>query len=100
VNFPVAELNWDVDLMSILIHGEVEVSVEPLQLYVVPVLVVQQTAHGNEELSAGGWTHTCRGGEDVKNKSIVAEQCLQLVQKSSNVRFLPRKWDFLSYLQT
>ncbi|TNN55298.1 hypothetical protein EYF80_034488 [Liparis tanakae] len=54
VNFPVAELNWDVDLMSILIHGEVEVSAEPLQLYVVPVLVVQQTARGNEKLSAGG----------------------------------------------
>lgn len=40
VNVPVAELCWYMNLLCVFIHVEVEVSAEPLQLYMVPVLVV------------------------------------------------------------
>ena len=54
VDIPVAELSWYVNLLCVFIHGEVEVSAEPLQLYMVPVLVVQQTTQGNKELTTRG----------------------------------------------
>lgn len=41
VNIPAAEFCRDVNLLSVFIHGEVEVSVESLQFYVVPVLVIE-----------------------------------------------------------
>ena len=40
VNVPVAELCWNVNLLCVFIHYEVKVSAEPLQLYIVPVLIV------------------------------------------------------------
>lgn len=40
MNVPVAELCWYVNLLCVFIHYEVEVSAEPLQLNVVPVLVI------------------------------------------------------------
>lgn len=40
VNVPVNELIWHLNLMSIFIHSEVEMSVEPFQLYSVPMKVI------------------------------------------------------------
>ena len=40
VDVPVAELSRHVNLLGVFVHGEVEVSVEPLQLHMVPVLVI------------------------------------------------------------
>lgn len=54
VHVPVAELSWHMNLLCVFIHGEVEVSAEPLQLYMVPVLVIQQTTQTNEQLTARG----------------------------------------------
>lgn len=44
MNVPVTELIWHSNLMSIFIHSEVEMSVEPLKLYYVPMKVIQQAA--------------------------------------------------------
>lgn len=49
-----AELSWDVNLPGVFVHAEVEVHVEPLQLYTVPVLVIQQAAQRNQRLPARG----------------------------------------------
>lgn len=40
VDVPVNELIWHLNLMSIFIHSEVEISVEPFQLYSVPMKVI------------------------------------------------------------
>lgn len=40
VNVPVIELIWHLNLMSVFIHSEVEMSVDPFQLYSVPVKVI------------------------------------------------------------
>jgi len=69
MNVPVAELGWYVNLTSVLVHGEVEVSAEAHQLHMVPVLVVQQTAHRDKKLPTGGGTHTYRS--DGVKQSIV-----------------------------
>lgn len=55
---PVAEFSWYLNLMSIFIHGEVEVSAEPLNLHRVPVLVIEQTSKRNKKLTPRGGTHT------------------------------------------
>lgn len=54
VNVPVAELSWYVNLMSVFIHGEVEVSAESLQPDMVPVLVIKQATQRNKKLPARG----------------------------------------------
>lgn len=54
VNVPVAELGWNLNLMSVSVHGEVEVSAESLQLHAVPLLVVEQTSQSDEKLPPGG----------------------------------------------
>lgn len=54
VNVPVAELGWYLNLMRVSVHGEVEVSAEPLQLHAVPLLVVEQTSQSDEKLPPGG----------------------------------------------
>lgn len=53
VNVPVAELSRYVSLLSVFVHGEVEMSAEPFQLHMVPVLVIQQTSQRHKKLPAG-----------------------------------------------
>lgn len=54
VDVPVAELGWYLNLMCVSVHGEVEMSAEPLQLHAVPLLVVEQTSQSDEKLPPGG----------------------------------------------
>ena len=54
VKFPVAVRRGDVELQHVLVHGEVDVGVDPLQRDMVPVLVVQEAAQGHLPLGLGG----------------------------------------------
>lgn len=40
VNVPVTELSWNLNLVGVFIHSEVNVSAEPLELHAVPLLVI------------------------------------------------------------
>lgn len=40
VNVPVTELSWNLNLVGIFIHREVNVTAEPLKLHTVPLLVI------------------------------------------------------------
>lgn len=40
MNVPVAELSWNLNLVGVFIHSEVNVSAEPLELHAVPLLVI------------------------------------------------------------
>lgn len=57
MNVPVAELSWNLNLMGVFIHSEVNVSAEPLELHAVPLLVIQQTSQSNEKLPSRGRTN-------------------------------------------
>lgn len=58
MNVPVSELSWHLDLASIFIHSEVNVTAEPLKLHTVPLLVIQQTPQSNEKLTSRGRANT------------------------------------------
>lgn len=58
VNVPVTELSWNLNLVGIFIHSQVNVTAEPFKLHNVPLLVVQQTSQSNEELASRGRANT------------------------------------------
>lgn len=51
MNVPVAELSWKVNSLCVFIHSQIEVSADPFQFHVVPVLVIEQTSQRNKKFT-------------------------------------------------